>query len=85
MNTMRAALVAVLTVLTASTAFAQAPAPATAAGASTFGGQATAPGPRAQQPTPLFMFGGLPFVIWTRVAPPYDVNANRSAAENPLP
>ena len=85
MTKMRVGLVGALLFLAAGTAFAQPPTAGAAGGVSTFGGQAIAPGPRAQGPTPLFMLGGLPVVVWTRVSPPYDVTANRSAAANPLP
>jgi hypothetical protein len=44
-----------------------------------------APNRNAQSPTQLFVLGGTAFGIWTPVAPPYDVNANRNLAGNPLP
>lgn len=51
------------------------------------GGQAFALGPRAgvREPTTLFLLGGLPVAVWTPVAPPYDMAANRNLAGNPLP
>ncbi len=87
MNTLRAALVGVLTLLLATTAFAQAPAPSTGGEISTLGGRAVGVGPGgvARYPTPLFMLGPLAVGIWTRVPAPYDVSANRNAAANPLP
>ena len=47
-------------------------------------GQSVTIGSR-QFPTLQFVTGGLAVEIWARVPPPYDVAANRSAAENPLP
>ena len=44
-----------------------------------------APNPNAQSPTQLFVMGSTAFGIWTPMAPPYDVNANRNLAGNPLP
>lgn len=85
MTKTRAVLVGAFAFLAAGSAFAQPPVTGATGGVSTFGGQSVAPGPRAQQPTPLFLLGGLPVVVWTRVPPPYDVTANRSAAANPLP
>ena len=85
MNTTRAAVVAILAMLLATTAFAQAPGSGAAGRTASVGGQSVEQGPRAQQPTPLFMLGGLEVGIWTRVPPPYDAAANRSAAANPLP
>ena len=67
---------------------------ATAAYAQGVGSQTTAlsgkswlaaPSRTAQSPTQLFVMGGTAFGIWTPVAPPYDVNANRNFAGNPLP
>ncbi len=85
MNTMRAALVGLLTILMATAASAQTQ-PAASGVASDFAGQSLGIGAgRAQTPTPLFMLGGVAFGIWTRVPPPYDVSANRNAAANPLP
>jgi hypothetical protein len=85
MNTTRAAVVAVLTMLLATPTFAQAPGSGAAGQIASMGGQSFAQGPRAQQPTPLFMLGGLEIGIWTRVPRPYDATANRSAAANPPP
>jgi hypothetical protein len=85
MNTTRAVLLAILTVLMAATADAQNPSAGGAAPTAELGGQATTVGPRLQRPTPLFVTGGLTVGIWTRVPPSYDVTANRNAAENPLP
>jgi hypothetical protein len=81
---MRAALVAMLAVMLASGAWAQGPGGGPAGAVA---GQSYGIGPRAgaQHPTPLTMFGGVAIGIWTRVPPPYDVTANRSAAANPLP
>jgi hypothetical protein len=85
MNTMHAALVGLLTVLLATTAAAQTQ-PVASAGTSALGGQSLGIGPgRGQNPTPLFMLGGLAVGIWTRVPPPYDVSANHNLAANPLP
>ena len=44
-----------------------------------------APSRNVQSPTQLFVLGGTAFGIWTPMAPPYDVNANRNFAGNPLP
>jgi hypothetical protein len=44
-----------------------------------------APDRNAQSPTQLFVMGSTAFGIWTPMAPPYDVNANRNFAGNPLP
>jgi hypothetical protein len=85
MNTMRAAVVAVLAMLPAVTAFAQAPRSGAAGQIASMGGQSVARGPRTQQPTPLFVQGELMVGIWTRMSPPYDATANRDAAANPLP
>jgi hypothetical protein len=85
MNTTHAAVVAVLTVLLATPAFAQVAGSGTAGQIASMGGQSVAQGPRALQPTPLFMLGGLEVGVWTRVPPPYDAAANRNAAANPLP
>jgi hypothetical protein len=85
MNLMRAAVVAVLTVLLATTASAQAPGSGAAGQIASLGGQSVAPGPRVQQPTPLVTLDGLVGSIWTRMPPPYDAAANRSAAANLLP
>jgi hypothetical protein len=85
MNTTRSAVVAVLTMLLATTAFAQAPGSGPASPIASMGGQSVAQGQRVQQPTPLVTLGGLVGGIWTRVPPPYDAAANRSGAANPLP
>ena len=37
-----------------------------------------------QQPTPLFRLGGVSFVIWTPLPPPYNSMANRAGAEYPM-
>jgi hypothetical protein len=71
--------------LLATPTFAQAPGSGAAGQIASMGGQSFAQGPRAQQPTPLFMLGGLEIGIWTRVPRPYDATANRSAAANPPP
>jgi hypothetical protein len=88
MGTVRAVVFGLLAVLVAVGAYA-APAagPSSAGEALIFGGRSTAIGPRIkpQQPTPLFMIGGLAVGIWTRVPPPYDAAANRNLAANPLP
>ena len=85
MKTMRAALVGILTILMATAASAQTQ-PAASSATSGFAGQSLGVGPgRAQNPTPLFMLGGVAVGIWTRVPPPYDVSANRNGAANPLP
>jgi hypothetical protein len=85
MNTTRAAIAGVVTVLLATPAFAQAPGSGAAGQIASMGGQSVAQGPRVQQPTPLFMLGGLVVGIWTRVPLPYDAAANRNGAANPLP
>jgi hypothetical protein len=85
MKTMRAAVIGILTVLMATAALAQTQ-PAASGATSGFAGQSLGVGPgRAGNPTPLFMLGGVAAGIWARVAPPYDVSANRNAAANPLP
>jgi hypothetical protein len=84
MNTVRAVLFGILAILMATAAYAQEPRVGPAATTATFLGQSVTIGPR-QFPTPQFVIGGLPVGIWARVAPPYEVAANRSAAENPLP
>jgi len=85
MNTARAALFGVLTVLIAMSAHAQTPAPQTVTGQQALGGQSIGVGPRqwGRQMTPLFVFGGVAVGIWTPVAPPYDAGANRNLAANP--
>jgi hypothetical protein len=88
MSTVRAVLFGLIAVMVADGAYAaRAAGPSTADEALIFGGQSTAVGPRIrlQQPTPLFMIGGLAVGIWTRVPPPYDAAANRNLAANPLP
>ncbi len=87
MKTMRAALLGTLTMLMATTAWAQGPTPGTAGEISTMGGQSFGLGPRLgpQEATPLFMLGGLGVGIWARVPPPYNPAANRNGAANPLP
>ncbi len=84
MNTVRAVLFGILAALMATTAYAQKPDAGVVATTATFLGQSVTTGPR-QFPTPQFVIGGLAVGIWARVPPPYDVAANRSAAENPLP
>ncbi len=85
MNTMRAAVIAVLTMLPAASAFAQSPGSGAAGQIASMGGQSVGHGPRPQQPTPLFVQGELMAGIWTRMSPPYDATANRNGAANPLP
>ena len=85
MITLRAIFLSVLTVLVLTTAYAQSPRPAPPAGEATLGGQAFAVRPPVAGPTPLVTTGNLTVGIWTRVQPPYDAEANRSAAANPLP
>ncbi len=85
MLTLRAVLFGILGLLAATSAEAQqatAPSPATTTALS---GQSVTVGPRSQNPTPLFFIGDLGVGVWTRVPPPYDATANRSAADNPLP
>ena len=84
MRTLRAALFAAVAMLLATSAFAQA-GPGAGGSVATLGGRATGIGPRTPGPTPLFMLGRVAVGIWTRVPPPYDVTANRTAAANPLP
>ncbi len=84
MNTIRAIFLSMLTVLVMTTAYAQSP-PTPAAGEATLGGRAVAVRPPVAGPTPLVTMGNLAVGIWTRVPPPYDAEANRSAAANPLP
>jgi hypothetical protein len=83
MNKVGPVLVVVLTALMAATADAQPPGASGMAGAETVT-VIPRPGP-SRNPTPLFSLGGVPVGIWTRVPPPYDPAANRSAAANPLP
>ena len=83
MNKARPVLLGIFAMLMATGADAQPP------GASGWAGAESAivtprPG-AARSPTPLFNIGGVPVGIWTRVPPPYDPTANRSAAANPLP
>ena len=86
MNTIRTAIFGILTVLLATTAYAQTPVMTSGQRAApTFSDQSVTPGPQLQSPTPLFVSGNLTVGIWTRVPPPYDVTANRNAAANPLP
>jgi hypothetical protein len=85
MNATRAAVVAVLTVLLATTGFAQAPGSGAAGQIADMDGQSVAQNPRVQQPTRLVTLSGLVGSVWTRVPPPYDAAANRSGAANPLP
>jgi len=84
MNTMRAVLIGVLT-LVATAAFAQVPGPTSTGQVSAFAGESVLVGPRvgAQQPTPVFIIDGVAVEIWTRVPPPYDATANRNGAANP--
>ena len=85
MNTTCAAVIAVLTVVLATTASAQAPGSGAASQIASMRGQSIAQRLRVPQPTPLVTLGGLVGGIWTRVPPPYDAAANRNAAANPLP
>jgi hypothetical protein len=86
MNTIRTAIFGILTVLVATTAYAQTPVVNSGQRvAATFSDQTVTPGPQLQSPTPLFVFGNLAVGIWARVPPPYDVTANRNTAANPLP
>ena len=84
MNTVRAVHFGILALLMATTAYAQKPGVGPAATTASFLGESVTIGPR-RFPTPQFVICGLPVGIWARVPPPYDVAANRSAAENPLP
>lgn len=86
MNTVRTAFFSILAVLLATTAHAQKPVVNSGQGIiGTFSSQSVTPGPRPQSPTPLLAIGDLAVGIQARVAPPYDVTANRNAAANPLP
>ena len=85
MNTIRAIFLSMLAVLVMTTAYAQSPATTPAAGEATLGGAAVAVRPPVAGPTPLVTTGNLAVGIWTRVQPPYNAEANRSAAANPLP
>jgi hypothetical protein len=86
MSTIRTAIFGILTVLLATTAYAQTPVMTSGQRvAATFSDQSVTPGPQLQSRTPLFVFGNLAVGIWARVPPPYDVTANRNAAANPLP
>jgi hypothetical protein len=82
---LRLVLFGILALLMATPADAQQPSAGPAATTSSFRGRSVAVGPRLQHPTPLYVMGGLAVGIWARVPPPYDVTANRNAAENPLP
>ncbi len=82
MNTIRAIFLSTLAVLVMTTAYAQSPRPTPAAGEATLGLTVRPP---AIGPTPLVTMGNLAVGIWTRVQPPYNAEANRSAAANPLP
>jgi hypothetical protein len=83
MKAIRVALFGGLIALMATSAYAQGVGPQ----ATSLSGRSwlAAPGPNVQSPTQLFVVGGTAFGIWTPVAPPYDVNANRNFAGNPLP
>jgi hypothetical protein len=83
MNKVRPVLVVVLTALMAATADAQPPGVSGIAGAEAAAVTLRPVIPR--YPTPIFSIGGVPVSIWTRVPPPYNAAANRSAAANPLP
>ena len=85
MNTIRAMFFGMLTILMVTTGYAQSAEPASAAGEATLGGRAVAVRPRVAGAPPLLTMGHLAVGIWTRVPPPYDAEANRSAAANPLP
>ena len=86
MDTIRTATFGILTVLLATTAYAQTPVVNSGQRlAATFGDQSVTLGPQRQSPTPVFLIGNLAVGIWARVPPPYDVTANRNAASNPLP
>jgi hypothetical protein len=86
MNTARAILFgSILATLMATTAEAQQSGASGGATVTSLGGQSVTVGPRLQHPTPLFFVGGLAAGVWTRVPPPYDATANRTAADNPLP
>jgi hypothetical protein len=83
MKAIRVALFGGLIALMATSAYAQeGGSPARALSGRSF---LAAPGRNVQSPTQLFVLGGTAFGIWTPVAPPYDVNANRNFAGNPLP
>ncbi len=84
MNAIRAIFLSMLTALAMRTAYAQSPRSTPEAGEATLGGRAVVVRPPAG-PTPLITMGNLAVGIWTRVPPPYNVEANRSAAANPLP
>ncbi|HEY6433504.1 MAG TPA: hypothetical protein VIZ17_16105 [Acetobacteraceae bacterium] len=87
MNTPRAILFGILALLMATTADAQQSDASGGATVASLGGQSVTVGPRLQHPTPLFfvVVSALAVEIWTRVPPPYDATANRTAADNPLP
>jgi hypothetical protein len=85
MNTARALLLGILVLTMAAPSEAQQARPRAATLATALGGQSFAVSPRVQNPTPLFFIGDLAAGIWTRVPPPYDATANRTAASNPLP
>lgn len=84
-KTTRALLLAILTLPTATSAYAQQSGARQVTPAAALGGQAFSVRPRVQNATPLFFIGDLAAGIWTRVLPPYDATANRVAAANPLP
>jgi hypothetical protein len=72
---------------TFAAAQAQMPRQASTPGASeTIQAPTVQPNPPAPIPelTPLFRLGDVPVVVWAPVEPPYDSNANRNNAANPL-
>jgi hypothetical protein len=72
-----------LPLLVATAAFADPPAPQMSG---TVQSPVILPGPIAPAITqqPLWTIGGLPVGIWAPVPPPYDMEANRTGAANPL-
>lgn len=85
MNTIRAILLSMLVTLAMPTAYAQSPQTTPGAGEATLGGRTVIVRRPVAGPMPLLTMGNLAVGIWTRVPPPYNVEANRSAAANPLP
>lgn len=73
-----------LPLLLATAAYAQAPTPQAGGTVQT---PALVPGevaPPNNGPEPLFSIGNLPVSVWAPTELPYNTQANRSAADNPL-
>ena len=84
MNVTRAALFAIIGMVTAGAAAAQQQQPA--GRPSGLSGEIGTLGPSQtpSQPRPLFSIFGVPVAIWTPVPAPYNVAANRNLASRPI-